>query len=106
MKKIFSSTGFIALLLFVTMIAFAALPDGMIKGTVSPAESVTDVWAISGKDTFSGSVVGNAFEISKLKKGTYKVVIEAQPYKKAVRDNVRVTGDTSVVDIGEIILEK
>jgi hypothetical protein len=94
------------LLLLVCLFAIGAFQGAIIKGTVQPLDAVTNVWALSGRDTFSGSVLQNAFEISKLRSGTYTVIIEAEPpYKKAVRENI-VASDGQVTDVGEIILEK
>jgi len=99
-------TGMIALLLLVCLFAAGAFQSAVIRGTVQPPEAVTDVWAISGRDTFSGSIVQNVFEISKLPAGTYSVVIEAQPpYKKAIRENI-VVSEGQVTEVGEIVLEE
>jgi hypothetical protein len=106
MKKCSSFLITTILTLLICVFAYGAFQAAIIIGTVRPAEVVTDVWAISGKDTFSGSIVENTFEISKLKPGTYMVVIEADPpYKKAVRENIQAT-DGQVTKIGDIVLEK
>jgi hypothetical protein len=71
------------LLLLVSLLAIGAFQSAFIKGIVQPANVVTNVWAVSGKDTFSGSILQNDFEISKLRRGVYTIVIEAEPpYKK------------------------
>jgi hypothetical protein len=106
MKKCSSILTTTILILLICVFAYGAFQGAVITGTVRPAEAATDVWAISGKDTFSGSIVENTFEISKLKPGTYAVVIEAEPpYKKAVRENIQAI-DGQVTKIGEIVLEK
>jgi hypothetical protein len=93
-------------LFLISLLAIGAFQGGVIKGTVSAPDAVTNVWAITGRDTFSGSVVDSAFEISKLQNGTYSVVIETEPpYKRAMRKNVQVKNG-AVIDVGAIILEK
>lgn len=87
--------------------AFDAMQGGTIAGTIKPADAAAHAWAIIGTDTFNGSInQGGQFEVSKLKAGIYKVVIEGNPpYANAVRDQVEVR-DGQTTGIGEIVLKK
>ena len=88
------------------LFAFSSLRDGSIRGTVTPAEGGVRAWAESYTDTLKAPIVNGSYEISGVKPGTYKVIIEAKPpYRNAAKDGVMVSdGQTS--DAGEIRLEK
>jgi len=89
-----------------TSLAFTIFQNAAVTGTISPADAATNVWAINGRDTFSGSILQNHFQFDKLKPGTYQIVVEASPpYKNGVKNGVVVKKDL-IVDIGEIILRK
>jgi hypothetical protein len=97
-----AAIGFAAAGLF----AFNSLQSGSIKGTVSPAEGATRAWAESSADTVKALVINGSYEITDVKPGTYKVIIEAKPpYKNAAKDGVAVA-DGQSADAGEIRLEK
>lgn len=78
-----------------------------VKGWVTPKEAGVAAWAISRTDTFKTHVTSEgAFEIFNVKPGTYAVVVQAAtPYKSAVKEGIIVT-EGSVVDVGEIKLER
>ena len=79
---------------------------GSIRGTISPADGASRVWAISTSDTASGNIQNGAFEIVTAKEGVYKVIVEAKPpYRNAAKDNVTVVNGQST-DVGQINLEK
>ena len=76
-----------------------------IKGSITPAESAGDVWAINGTDSIKATPVNGAFSLE-AKAGTYKIEVEAKaPYKKFVKENVTVA-DGETVDLGAITLEQ
>jgi hypothetical protein len=77
-----------------------------IKGTVTPAEGASKVWALSSTDTLKAEIDKGSFEIPNVKPGTYQVIIEAKaPYKNTAKEGVTVA-DGKPADIGEIKLEK
>ena len=92
--------------LLIVSLSFTISQTAAITGSITPADVATHVWAITGKDTFSGSILQNRFEFDKIKPGTYQIVVEASPpYKNGVKNDVVVKKDLTV-DIGEIRLRK
>jgi hypothetical protein len=88
------------------LFAFSSLRDGSIRGTVSPPEGGVRAWAESYTDTLKAPIINGSYEITGLKPGTYKIIIEAKPpYRNAARDGVMVS-DGQSSDAGEIRLEK
>lgn len=89
-----------------SFLAFKTSDSGSIKGTVSPPDAASMVWAISSTDTLKASVNQGAFIITGVKTGTYKVIVDGNdPYKDGVRDNV-VVASGAATDVGEIKLVK
>ena len=96
----------VLVIILLSLFTFAALPGGSIKGTISPPDGATQVWAISATDTLKTTISSGAFEIPDVKSGTYKVMIDAaDPYKDVTKDGIQVT-DGRTTDLGEIKLEK
>jgi type II secretory pathway component PulC len=101
----------IAIIILIFCCSIAALAfnykAASIKGWVTPKEAGVAAWAISKTDTFKTHITSEGvFEIFNVKPGTYAVVVQATtPYKSAVREGVIVT-EGSMVDVGEIKLEK
>lgn len=88
------------------LFAFKPFYAGTVKGTVSPTDAAVRAWALSATDTFRTNVSNGAFEISNVKPGTYRVIVEANPpYKNAAKENVQVS-EGGTTDVGEIRLEK
>ena len=88
------------------LFAFSTIKTGSIKGTVTPQNSVSKVWAISGMDTLKSSVDAGSFNISDAKPGVYKLIIEAMPpYKNMAKEGVTVA-DGQQTDVGEIKLQQ
>lgn len=88
------------------LFAFKSIGSGSIKGTVSPADAAVQAWAYSVADTMKAPVSEGSFEITGLKGGDYRLVIEAKaPYKNQVKENVSVM-DGQATDVGEIKLEQ
>ncbi|MDP4151357.1 MAG: carboxypeptidase-like regulatory domain-containing protein [Bacteroidota bacterium] len=88
------------------LFSFHSFFSGTIRGTVSPADGATRAWAESSTDTVKALVINGSYEITDVKPGTYKVIIEAKPpYKNAAKDGVSVA-DGQSADAGEIRLEK
>jgi hypothetical protein len=88
------------------LFSFSGLREGSIHGTVSPAEGGVRAWAESYTDTLRAPIINGSYEISGVKPGTYKIIIEAKPpYRNAAKDGVMVSEGQSS-DAGEIRLEK
>lgn len=105
MKKIMKR-GSLLIVAVIALFSFALLPASGIKGTVTPAESAGDVWAISGTDSVKTPVAQGGFLFPDVKPGTYKIVVEAKaPYKNFVKEEV-VVKEGEVVDLGAISLEQ
>ena len=86
------------------LMAFTAIQTGSIKGTLTPANSVNQVWAISETDSLKVAPDSTSFTIE-AKAGTYTIVIDAKdPYKDQTRQDVAVK-DGETTDLGEIKLE-
>lgn len=79
---------------------------GSVKGTITPADSAMNVWAISATDTFRSTITNGFFEIKNVKPGTYKIMVEASaPFKNATKEQV-VVKENEQTDVGEIRLEQ
>lgn len=106
MKKI--KTALVALSIATAgLFAFDSRPlTGSIRGTISPADGASRVWAVSAQDTANGTVQNGAFEVVVNKEGMYKLIVEAKPpYRNTAKDNVSVmSGQTT--DVGQINLER
>ena len=88
------------------LLAFSAIRDGSIHGTVSPPEGGIQAWAESASDTLKAPIINGSYDIAGAKPGTYKIIIEAKPpYRNAAKDGVMVS-DGQASDAGEIRLEK
>ncbi|GAO42225.1 carboxypeptidase-like regulatory domain-containing protein [Flavihumibacter petaseus] len=88
------------------LFAFRGLDTGSIKGTVSPADGAVQAWALSATDTAKAAINNGAFEITNVKPGDYRLIIEAKaPYKNQAKEGVSVK-DNAATDVGEIKLEK
>ncbi len=88
------------------LFAFKPFTTGTVKGTVAPPEGGVRAWVLSATDTFRADVSKGAFEISNVKAGTYKLIVEAAPpYKNTAKDGIEVT-DGGTTDVGEIKLSQ
>ncbi len=86
-------------------LAFRSRYGGGVRGTVSPANSGSIAWMISGTDTFKAEVKTNVFEFTNVKQGSYSLIVQGiPPYKNALKDNVTVS-DGAINNIGDIILQ-
>ena len=102
MKKTWASLSVIAALA-AGLLSFTVFEGGSIKGTLNPANSAVRVWALNATDTFRTTVgQGSGFEITNVKAGVYRLIIESTPpFKNTAKDSVTVT-DGSATDVGEI----
>lgn len=85
--------------------AFQSAPQSksQIQGTVYPANAVTKVYAIYGRDSVSANTISGTFSIT-AHAGNWKLFVKAKPpYKNAVFDNVIVRREQTT-DIGVIKL--
>ena len=88
------------------LLAFTHLKVGSIRGTVTPAEGGVRAWAESATDTLKAPIVNGTYEITDVKPGAYKIIIEAKPpYRNIAKDGIMVN-DGQAADVGEIKLEK
>ena len=88
------------------LFAFTHLKVGSIKGTITPADGGVRAWAESATDTLRAPIVNGAYEITDVKPGAYKIIIEAKPpYHNIAKDGIMVN-DGQTADVGEIKLEK
>lgn len=88
------------------LLAFRGTYAGSIKGIVVPTDAASGAWAVSATDTFRANVVQGSFQITGVKPGTYRVVIEAvTPYKPAFKENVLVS-EGLAADAGTFLLNK
>ena len=104
MKK--SSLGFLATATAALgLMAFTTVETGTIKGTLSPANSVDQVLAISGADTLKVTPDSASFTFDQVKAGSYTIIVDAkEPLKDKTLENVTVKAG-EVADLGEIKLE-
>jgi hypothetical protein len=98
-------TGLVALSIAAAgLFAFKSIDTGSIKGSISPADGATKVWALSSTDTLKADIQSGSFEIVNAKAGTYRLIVEAKPpYKNTAKDNVTVA-DGAPTNVGEIKL--
>jgi len=98
---------FLAIAIIVVTASAFIKQGSTVKGWVTPKEAGVAAWAISQKDTFKTHITTEGtFEIFNVKAGNYTVVIQAaSPYKTAQKESVVVT-EGSIVDVGEIKLDK
>lgn len=90
----------------IALFSFSLKFAGGIKGTITPAENAGNVWAIAGNDSTKVTPLQGVFQISDLKAGTYKIVVEGKaPYKDFVKEGVAVK-DGETLDLGKITLNQ
>ncbi|WP_276089368.1 carboxypeptidase regulatory-like domain-containing protein [Pedobacter sp. JY14-1] len=88
----------------VALPGFIPVRQGGIRGTVAPAESAVQVFAITGKDTLQAEISNGKFAFNQVKKATYTLRVKARPpYKDTSLENVAVI-DSAITDVGEIRL--
>jgi hypothetical protein len=88
------------------LFAFSGRLAGSIKGSITPADAAARVWAESPTDTSHAQIMNGNFEISNVKPGTYRIVVEATPpYQNFTKDNV-VVADGQATDMGVIKLSR
>jgi hypothetical protein len=105
MKSILKTTTVVAIA-SVALFSFKANQAASIKGSVTPAENASNVWAIQGTDSLKATTTEGSFSFSDVKPGTYQVVVEAKaPYKNFVKEAVEVKEGASV-DLGAITLQQ
>lgn len=98
-----------AVLIFASaIITFYSFRNGYqtsIVGRINPVSGANMVYATSGHDSSSSTIVNGAFNLM-AKPGIYKVVIDAvEPYKDAILENIEVK-DGQTVDVGEVVLQR
>ncbi len=77
---------------------------GSITGSVVPLTAVSRIYAVTGKDSFPATIVGNRFTISSLRTASYSLMIEVlSPYHPYYKDNIPITEGVTT-EVGEIRL--
>ncbi len=90
----------------ITLFSFTVKFAGGVKGAIDPAANAGDVWAIIGNDSTKVTPLQGVFQISDLKAGTYKIVVEGKaPYKNFEKDGV-VVKDGETLNLGKITLNQ
>lgn len=88
------------------LFSFRPFFGGTVKGTVAPPDAGVRAWVLSATDTIRADVNQGAFEITNIKPGLYKLIIEAKPpYKNTSKDGIEVA-DGATFDVGEIKLSR
>ncbi len=105
MKK-FVAAVFAVVLIVIISSSFSTLRTGSIKGMISPPNGGARIWAISKKDTTTGTIYQGMFLIPELRPGTYTIMVEAIPPYKNERKEFVVVNEGQETDIGYIILKK
>lgn len=80
---------------------------GTVTGNVNPAEAALRAWVFSSTDTLTAQVENSGhFQISPVKPGNYRLLIEARPpYRNSVREGIRVA-DGPPTDVGTIDMQR
>ena len=77
---------------------------GSITGSVLPLSAVSRVYAVTGKDSFPATIVGNRFTINNLRTGSYSLVIDVMsPFHPYYKDNIAINEGVTT-EVGEIRL--
>jgi hypothetical protein len=98
---------FAAIMILAITSSFSVSPrTGSVKGMISPPNGGARAWAISKKDTATGTIYQGMFLITELAPGTYTLLVEAIPPYKNERKEFVVVNQGQETDIGYIILKK
>jgi hypothetical protein len=90
----------------IALFSFTVNFAGGVKGAIDPAANAGDVWAINGSDSTKVTPLQGVFQISDLKAGTYKIVVEGKaPYKNFVKEGV-IVKEGETLDLGKITLNQ
>ena len=88
------------------LLAFNLFNNSMVKGSVTPPDSAIRAWLISGTDTLSASIDHSEFELTNVKPGNYRIIMEGRPpYRNTVKDGIKVV-DGQPSDLGVIEMQK
>lgn len=80
---------------------------GVLIGNVNPPDAALRAWIFSGTDTLEANIENSGhFQISQVKPGNYRLLIEARPpWRNNLRESVRVN-DGPPTDVGTIEMQK
>lgn len=80
---------------------------GVVTGAINPPDAALRAWIFSGTDTFMAPIENSGhFQISQVKPGNYRLLIEAHPpYRNNLRESVHVA-DGPPTDVGTIEMQK
>jgi hypothetical protein len=103
MKKNLLYSGILAAIAPVVFAMTSSQPA--IVGSISPADGVESVWAVSKTDSVKAVVINTGSFSMSVRPGIYKVIVDAKaPYKDVVLSNIDVKDQ--LMDVGEIVLQK
>ncbi len=105
MKKNFIALWFIVVAALL-LLAFKHERTGSVKGSVNPMDAASQVWLVSAVDTLRSNIRNGMFEITGVKPGSCRLIIEAMaPYKRTERTGLEVY-EGQETHAGEIYLEQ
>jgi hypothetical protein len=89
------------------LVGFTHRFNTLVTGSVNPMDAGLRAWVFSATDTLTSSIENNGrFQISNVKAGQYRLLIEGKPpYRNVVREGIVVT-DGAPVDVGTIEMQK
>lgn len=104
MKRSIISTGLLAVSV-AAIFSFGHFQSAIV-GSVSPADGVESVWAVSKTDSVKAVLINTGSFSMTVRPGVYKLIVDAKsPYKDVVLPNVDVKEDQPM-DVGEIVLKQ
>lgn len=93
-------------IVIVSLPAFNLFKNSLVKGSVTPPDSAIRAWLISGTDTLYASIDQGNFELTNIKPGNYRIIMEGRPpYRNSIKDGIRVV-DGQPTDVGVIEMQK
>ena len=89
------------------LVGFTHRFNTLVSGSVNPTDAGLRAWVFSATDTLTSSIESNGrFQISNVKAGHYRLLIEGKPpYRNVVKEGIVVT-DGAPVDVGTIDMQK
>jgi hypothetical protein len=83
-----------------------AAENTLVTGGVHPTDAGLRAWLFSATDTLTAAVDNGRFQISNVKPGSYRLMIEGRPpYRNGVKDGIRVF-DGAPTDVGLVEMEQ
>lgn len=107
MKNRFGACCLLLIAGILLLVGFTHRFNTLVTGGVNPTDAGLRAWVFSATDTLTSSIDNNGrFQISNVKAGHYRLLIEGKPpYRNLVREGIVVT-DGAPVDVGMIEMQK